>query len=139
MANKDKENIVELLKQSVSAYNYHDIEGFINFYTEDYIDHINKISGREELKQYTDDYIKAFPDIKWTIKDILVEGNKVAIRYRYKGTHQGEFMGIAPTGKKIDVNGILIARVEGGLIAEDWDIQDTDSFLKQLGLEEFPG
>ena len=138
MANKDKENIVELYKQSVSAFNNHDIEGFINFYAEDYADHSNKLS-RDELKQYIDGVMKSFPDIKWTLEDILVEGNKVAIRYRRKGTHQGEFMGIAPTGKTIDINGILIARFEGGLIAEDWEVWDMYSFLKQLGLKEFPG
>jgi len=47
-------------------------------------------------------------------------------------------MGIAPTGKKVEVNGIVISRFEDGLIAEEWDLWDTDSFLKQLGLKEFP-
>ncbi len=138
MANKNKENIVELYKQAISAFNNRDIEKEINFFAEDYVDHFNKISGRDELRQFVDVYIKAFPDIKRTIEDILVEGNKVANRYRVKGIHQGEFMGIAPTGKKVEVNGIVISRFEDGLIAEEWDLWDTDSFLKQLGLKEFP-
>ena len=139
MANKNKENIVELYKQAISAFNDREIEKEINFFAEDYVDHLSKIRGRDELRQYVDVYIKAFPDIKRTIEDIMVEGNKVANRYRVRGTHQGEFMGVAPTGKKVDVNGICISRFEDELIAEEWDIFDTDSFLKQLGLKEFPG
>ena len=60
-----------------------------------------------------------FPDWQTTIDDMLAEGDKVAFRWTMRGTHQGEFGGIAPTGKPVKVTGITIVRFAGGKIVED--------------------
>jgi steroid delta-isomerase-like uncharacterized protein len=61
----------------------------------------------------------AFPDIRATIEDpVVAEGNEVAYRWTFRGTHQGEFMGVAPTGKEVEVTGIDFVRIRGCRIVE---------------------
>ena len=76
----------------------------------------------------------AFPDSHHTIEDLIAEGDKVVTRFTWSATHQGEFEGIAPTGRRIRVQGIWIHRLEGGRIVEgrDWGLVDWMSLLRQL-------
>ena len=76
----------------------------------------------------------AFPDSHHTIEDLIAEGDKVVTRFTWSGTHQGEFEGIAPTGRSISVQGIWIHRLEGGRIVEgrDWGQVDWLGLLRQL-------
>jgi predicted ester cyclase len=76
----------------------------------------------------------AFPDFHFRLEDMIVQGNKVAMRIPFTGTHQGKFMGLDPTGKKIDVSETLILRIEGGKIAEMWEDYDEYGLRMQLGL-----
>jgi predicted ester cyclase len=76
----------------------------------------------------------AFPDFHFRIEDVIVQGDKVAMRIPFTGTHLGPFMGAAPTGKKVDVSETLIFRVENGLIAEMWEDYDEYGLRMQLGL-----
>ena len=76
----------------------------------------------------------AFPDFHFRIEDVIVQGDRVAMRIPFTGTHQGAFMGAAPTGKKIDVSETLIVRIENGLIAEMWEDYDEYGLRMQLGL-----
>jgi len=76
----------------------------------------------------------AFPDFHFRIEDVIVQGDRVAMRIPFSGTHLGPFMGAAPTGKKIDVSETLIVRVEDGLIAEMWEDYDEYGLRMQLGL-----
>lgn len=64
------------------------------------------VHGLEGLKRFISMYLTAFPDIHFTIEDLISEGDKVVVRYTATGTHQGELMGIAPTGKHATVTGI---------------------------------
>ncbi len=76
----------------------------------------------------------SFPDLHFTIEDMVAEGDKVAYRYSVRGTHQGDFMGIAPTGKQFAVTGIHTYRVGDGKLQEDWVNWDTLRLLRQLGV-----
>ena len=76
----------------------------------------------------------AFPDIRLSIEDEVAEGDKVVTRWSAVGTHLGEFMGQAPTGKTITINAIYIYRLEGGKIAELWLSPDTLGLMVQLGV-----
>ena len=67
------------------------------------------------------------------IDDMVAEGNKVAIRVTFKGTHQGEFLGIAPTGKDVSIPISLIYRLAGGMIVEHWMLADQLGLMQQLG------
>jgi len=75
----------------------------------------------------------AFPDTRITIEDEVAEGDKVVIRWTIRGTHKGEYMGIAPTGKQVTMTGISVYRIEKGKIVEDWSNSDMLGMMQQLG------
>ena len=89
--------------------------------------------GREGLKKRVTAYRTAFPDVTFTIDDILAEGNKVTVRSTVRGTHKGVLMGFAPTGKQVTVAVITVVRIAGGKVAESWVSFDTLGMLQQLG------
>jgi predicted ester cyclase len=92
------------------------------------------IRGLTEHKQMFEQMFKAIPDLHITLNDMIVEGDKVAIRFTYNGTHKGEYMGIPPTNKKVTISMIEIDRIIGGKIVEAWARADTLGFMQQLGV-----
>jgi predicted ester cyclase len=74
------------------------------------------------------------PDLHVTVEDLIEEGDKVVCRNTVTGTHQGEYMGLPPTGKPVTYNEIFICRFAGGRIAEIWGVVDVFSQMKQLGM-----
>jgi steroid delta-isomerase-like uncharacterized protein len=95
--------------------------------------------GREGFKQLVTMFRAAFPDLECIIEDMLAEGDKVVTRLTMRGTHQGELMGIAPTGRPITVTGIDIVRFAQGQVVEHWGNQDDLGMLQQLGVVPAPG
>ena len=93
-----------------------------------------EVRGLQAAKQAAADYRRAFPDLRVTVEDLIAEGDKVAARLRVRGTHLGDLNGIAPTGRRVDFTGIVISRVEGGRIAEDWANFDDLGMMRQLGV-----
>ena len=89
--------------------------------------------NRDALKQFVSTTIIAFPDIHFTINDQISEDDKVATRWTFRGTHQGEFMGVTATGKEITVSGVNISRHSNGKYVEDWGNWDGLGALQQLG------
>ena len=75
----------------------------------------------------------AFPDLLVTMEDLVAEDDLVVARYRMTGSHQGEFLGMAPTGRRIDVEGVDIIRCESGKVIEHWGFNDSFALLRQLG------
>jgi len=92
------------------------------------------LHGREEFKQLLSLYITAFPDARFTVEDQIVEGDRVASRYTFRGSHQGELMGISPTGKQVTVTGIIINRLLNAKVEEGWLNFDALGMLQQLGV-----
>jgi predicted ester cyclase len=84
-------------------------------------------------------YLTAFPDLHFTIEDIIAEGDTVVVRQTARGTHQGDLMGIPPTGKQVSGTGITITRVVNGKAVEDWFNGDDLGLLQQLGVVPVPG
>ena len=80
-----------------------------------------------------------FPDLQLTIEDLLAEGDKVVTRVIARGTHRGEFLGLAPTGRPAVATAIVIHRLAGGKIVEEWVQVDTLGMLQQLGALPGPG
>ena len=97
------------------------------------------IRGIKDYKQHVSDMYSAFPDFHFTIDDMVVEGDKVAVRLTATGTHKGEFRGIPSTNKKVTVSMIQIDRVVGGKFVEGWSRYDTLGLMQQLGLIPTPG
>ena len=91
------------------------------------------VNGHESFRQFTRMYRTAFPDIHLTLEDVIAERDKVVWRYTARGTHQGELMGIPPTGKSVTLTGIVISRFARGKWVEDWHNNDTLGLLQQLG------
>ena len=94
--------------------------------------------GIKDFKQYMSEFYDAFPDGHMTIDDMIVEGDKVAIRYTLTGTHNGKYMGIPPTSKKVTAWVVEIDRIVGGQFAECWVRFDTLGMMQQLGLAPTP-
>jgi steroid delta-isomerase-like uncharacterized protein len=94
-----------------------------------------EVHGLEEAKQYYSTYLSAFPDLSFTVEDVLADGDKVVSRWTGRGTHQGEIEEFGPpTGKQIEIKGITIHRFEEGKIVEEWERYDILGLLQQLGL-----
>ena len=92
------------------------------------------ISGIEPAKQLMVAYTSGFPDLQLTTEDVIAEGDKVAIRNTWRGTHQGIFQGILPTGKYVTFTGTDIFRFVGDKIAEQWADLDALGLMQQLGV-----
>jgi steroid delta-isomerase-like uncharacterized protein len=95
--------------------------------------------GPHGLKLMIAIFRTAFPDLRCAVEDEIVEGVKFAVRWSMRGTHQGMFLGNPPTGKQIDVLGIIFGRTEKGRIIEDWTLTDQLGILQQLGIVPPPG
>jgi steroid delta-isomerase-like uncharacterized protein len=76
----------------------------------------------------------AFPDFHAAVEEMLEDGNKVITRARFSGTHQGEFMGIPPTGKRVDIPVIDIVEFRDGKAVAHWGIMDQAGMMQQLGV-----
>jgi steroid delta-isomerase-like uncharacterized protein len=92
------------------------------------------IHGPGGYKELVSVFRTAFPDLRITVEDLFAEGDKVAHRWRLVGTHQGDLMGIPPTGKKVDVTGMAISHMVGGKVEEEWGIFDQMGLMQQLGV-----
>ena len=95
--------------------------------------------GPEGFKQNVSALLTAFPDIDWTIEDLIAEDDKVVFRVIGHGTHEGELMGIEPTGREVTLSGIVIFRIVDGRVVERWAQFDTIGMLRQLGASTDPG
>jgi steroid delta-isomerase-like uncharacterized protein len=91
-------------------------------------------TGTQALKEVFARLYRAFPDLHITVEDLIAEGDKVVERDTVTGTHQGEYMGLPPTGKSVAYNEIFIMRFVNGRIAEIWGVVDILSQMRQLGM-----
>ena len=136
-----KEN-KELVRQTIKEWN--GVKGDVakmrslydKYYAPDFIYH--DVSGgdmnREEAIQNNFTGLSAFPDVNYSIDDILTEGDKTVIRVTMQATHKGTFMGIPATGKQIVVKGVEIDKIVGGKIVEAWGLSDSQGIMTQLGV-----
>lgn len=85
-------------------------------------------------KAFMSALLAAFPDSRFIVDDVIAEENKVAVRHRLLGTHQGELQGIPPTGRPVEIGGIVIFRIENGMVAEAWLNADIMGMMQQLGV-----
>ena len=89
--------------------------------------------GREGYKRLTAMYFNAFSEFRVQNADVIAEGDKAVLRWTARGRHTGPLMGMAATGKEVNLRGIDIIRVEGGRIVERWGEFDVFGLLQQLG------
>ena len=125
-----------IVRRFVEAYNKRNLDAFDDLLAPDYFDRTSQV-GREGLKQLMNMAFIAFPDLHETIEDIIAEGDKVWVRITFTGTNSGEWMGLAPTGKKVTSKNVDIYRIVNDKLAEYWNVTDASDFNKQLGLIEY--
>jgi len=89
---------------------------------------------REGHKLFVGAFFAAFPDLRLTFEDEIVEGNKIAGRGYFTGTHENTFQGIPATGKRIQVSFMDLWRIEGDKLAEYWGVVDVAGLMQQLGV-----
>lgn len=102
----------------------------------DFVDHTNPPGLQHGLAGHrgiVDIFHAAFPDVRWTIDDMVAEGDRVAMRLTMTGTHRGEFFGIPPTGRRVEVGGTHIVRIQDDRVAEHWGHNDDLGLMRQLG------
>jgi steroid delta-isomerase-like uncharacterized protein len=91
------------------------------------------VAGPAQLKVFVHNFRGAIPDVHMTVEDAVAEGDKVSVRNRVEGTHKGAGLGVAPSGRRISIAGIIIARIRDGQIVEGWNSWDQLGFLRQIG------
>jgi steroid delta-isomerase-like uncharacterized protein len=94
--------------------------------------------GPEGVKQLARMYRRAFPDLRFTVDEMLATGDKVITRWTGQGTHRGPLRGLPATGRQVRVTGISIHRIAGGRIVETWVNWDTLGLMEQLGAAPVP-
>lgn len=102
-----------------------------------FVDHDSSMpeaKGPSGVKQLVAMVRASFPDLHFTIEDMIAEGDKVVYRYSVRGTHQKDFMGIGATGRQIRFTGIHIYRVGNGRLQEEWENWDSLGLMRQLGV-----
>ena len=99
----------------------------------DFVDHAQPgIGGPEGVKAQSRSLRAAFPDLTVTFEDLVAEGDLVAVRATWRGTHQGSFRGVPPIGRLIDLCCMAFWRVAGGQIRESWNLIDLPTLMRQL-------
>lgn len=120
------------------AFNGHDTSLLDELLTDDYVAYAAGYDGpldREGAKWAVDDYIRAFPDAHWEFVDLLVDcdGDRIAWRETFTGTHGNDLHGIPPTGRKVRAEGISMAQLRDGKVWRHWSIYDSFGIAQQVG------
>jgi steroid delta-isomerase-like uncharacterized protein len=131
-----------LVQRAADAFNQGDMAAVDQLFAPDYVDHDRSRAGLppgpEGIKLAWGMFRAAFPDLQITIEEMIAEGDKVAVRAVGRGTHQGELMGIPPTGRSVTVALMDINRIADGQLVERWGETDMLGMLQQLGVIPAP-
>ena len=113
----------------------HDLSTLDRLMRDDYIQHNPDVpQGKAGFRQFFETTFKAIPDFRYTLKKIIAEGDFVFMYCTTSGTHTGgEWLGVQPTGNRLNFDVVDMFRIQDGLIAEHWDVADTYRLFSQLG------
>lgn len=130
-------DISDTTRRAYELINAGDIDGFGDLMADDFVEH-EETPGlaptKDGVLEFFRMYRTAFPDLRMDPEEVLVSGDKTVTRARATGTHQGELMGMPPTGKSVDVKLIDIMQFnDAGMIREHWGLVDMFSMMQQLG------
>ena len=125
------------LRSFYDRINAGDVDGFGELLADDFVEH-EETPGlaptRDGVKAFFSMFMAAFPDLRFEPQDVFASGDKAVARARVSGTHEGDFMGMPPTGKSFDVQVIDIVRfADDGLAQEHWGVFDAMAMMQQLG------
>ena len=112
------------------------VDAAVESFAEDSVDHDpapDQGPGRDGFRDFWNTMLTGFPDVHIEPRHEVVDDDHVVVAYTVTGTHDGEFNGVAPTGRKIEINGIQIGRFENGQIVERWGSSDELGIMQQIG------
>jgi steroid delta-isomerase-like uncharacterized protein len=132
----------ELMRKLVEEWNKGSNEYYMQLMASDYAFYTpsgnpNSMS-REEAAANLEAFWKGFPDLTFSIEEMIAKGDRLTTRWIGRGTHEGEFMGIPATGKKIEFSGLVISHIQNGKLIEDREDADILGLMQQLGMELKP-
>jgi steroid delta-isomerase-like uncharacterized protein len=124
----------QLAEAYVTMLNTHDPALVDRFVAEDYRNHNAYVAdGREANREFWTAFFDAIPDLRATMEDLVVAGDRVVGRFIYRGTHTNELMGIPASGSPVEMRSIDIWRVEDGMFVEHWDELNMLEVFQQIG------
>ena len=141
MTTEENKAVVRRFNELVEEY-WHtgDADAFDEVVAPDFVHHAPGLPpDLEGFKQVLHMLRAAFPDMRFTVEDLIAEGDKVVDRATWQGTHQGEMMGISPTGNSVTVTEMHVSRIAEGKIVERWGQTDMLGMMQQLGAVPPPG
>ncbi len=126
------------MRSTYERINAGDLDGFGELLSEDFVEH-DEVPGLPPTKEgalaYFGSLLTAFPDMRMDVEDVIASGDKAVARVKASATHQGEFMGVPPTGKAVVIQLIDIMNFDdAGLVNEHWGVADLLSLMQQLGV-----
>jgi steroid delta-isomerase-like uncharacterized protein len=122
------------VKRLVNAYNQRSLDDFDNLLTDDVVlvRDEEKAHGRDEFKAVLRRLQRAFPDLEYRVDDVIVAGDRIALRWQASGTHRDEYLGVAATGRAVSYSGVTIYELRGERVARIWVAADLLSLLRRL-------
>jgi steroid delta-isomerase-like uncharacterized protein len=130
-----------IVRRWVEAFNEGNVDAVDELVTDSYVRHdpnSPEVRGPEEEKQLIAMYRSAFPDLHFTVEDMVAEGDKVLIRVGIRATHKGELLGVPPTEKRLTFTAMEFYRLSEGKIDEQWVNVDTLGMMQQIGAVPAP-
>lgn len=131
-----------IVRRIYEEFKRRNLPAYYELHATDYVFHLPggvEVRGLERLKQTITMVLSAFPDYHEAVEDMVAEGDMVVVRHTLTGTHKGEWLGIAATGKKVTWTAIAILRIVGGKLVEAWAEIDMLGVMQQLGAIPTPG
>ena len=126
------------MRSGYERINAGDLAGFAGVVADDFIEHEGMPDlppTKEGMLEFFRLLLVAFPDLRMDVEDLIASDDKAVARVRFTATHQGEFMGVPATGKRVEVQLIDIMRFDdAGLVCEHWGVTDMLSLMQQLGV-----
>lgn len=130
---EDAKTVVALFYDGINEGNFGVIDELV---ADDFIEQ-EEFPGisqdKEGVWQFFAIFCTAFPDLRMDVHEVVVEGDLACVRSTMSGTHEGNFMGIPPSGKRFEVTGFDMVRIRDGAIAEHWGVLDSMKMMLQLG------
>jgi steroid delta-isomerase-like uncharacterized protein len=132
-----REENLEALRQAHTRYKVRDLEGHLRLYSQSVIHHgfSSRIRpGVAGLRDHHTQVLNAFPDVRLDVSDTIADGERVAYRFLFSGTHKGKYLGTPPTGEVATAAGMHMYLFKNGAVVEVWQVFDTFGFLSQIGV-----
>lgn len=130
------ETNIALVRAGFEALSTGDLDACLELASPDLIINLAELPeplhGRDTWREGATMFRRAFPDLHAEIEDIFGSGDRVAVRVRMRGTHEGDYLGISATGRQVSYVSHEFYRIENGLIAEEWICSDTASLFRQI-------